>query len=194
MTRKKRKMPEINSTATADMAFILLFFFLVTSSMDTDSGIMRRLPPPVDPNEKMEDINKRNLFEVRINSQDYLWVKGQYMNVTDLKDAAKNFISNKSNRSDLSDKREIQIPLLGGTYMASRGIISLKNDRGTSYDMYIQVQNELAAAITELRNELSREQFGMKFTDLVDQEKIEAIQKAIPVAISEAEPENIERK
>jgi len=194
MKRKKKKIPEINSTATADMAFILLFFFLVTSSMDTDTGIMRRLPPPVNPNEKAEDINKRNLFEVRINSQDYLWVKGAYMNVLDLKDAAKNFISNKSNNASLSDKREVNIPLLGGTYMASRGIISLKNDRGTSYDMYIQVQNELAAAITELRNELSKEYFGMKFTDLVDQEKIEAIQKAIPVAISEAEPENVERK
>jgi len=194
MKPKKRKMPEVNGTSLADIAFILLFFFLVTSSMDVDTGIIRRLPPPVDPNEKPEDINKRNLFDVRINSQDYLWVKGQYMNVGDLKEATKIFISNKADNPNLADKKEVYIPLLGGKYMASRGIISLKNDRGTSYDMYIQVQNELAKAISELRNELSKEQFGTNFTDLVDQEKIEAIQKAIPVSISEAEPENIERK
>ena len=194
MARKKRKIPEVNATSTADIAFIMLIFFLITSTMDVDSGIMRRLPPPLDPNEQAEDINKRNLFEVRINSQDLLWVKGQYMNVIDLKDATKLFIANKANDHNLSDKREVNIPLLGGVYMASRGIISLKNDRGTSYDMYVQVQNELAKAITELRNELSKEYFGVNFTDLIDQEKIEAIQKAIPVAISEAEPENVERK
>jgi len=190
MNRKKRKMPEVNGTSLADIAFILLFFFLVTSSMDIDTGIMRRLPPPVDPNEKPEDINKRNLFEVRINSQDLLWVKGQYLNIRDLKDATKTFISHQA------DKKEVNVPSFGGNgiYLASRGIISLKNDRGTSYDMYVQVQNELAKAITELRNELCKEKFGINFTDLVDQEKIEAIQKAIPVAISEAEPENVERK
>jgi biopolymer transport protein ExbD len=194
MARKKKKIPEINATSTADIAFIMLIFFLITSTMDVDSGIIRRLPPPLDPTEQPEDINKRNLFEVRINSQDYLWVKGRYMDVRELKDATKTFISNRANDPSMSDKKEVHIPLLGGTYMASRGIISLKNDRGTSYDMYIQVQNELARAISELRNELSKEQFGVSFTDLVDQEKIEAIQKAIPVAISEAEPENIERK
>jgi hypothetical protein len=160
--------------------------------MDVDSGIIRRLPPPLDPTEQPEDINKRNLFEVRINSQDLLWVKGQYMNIADLKDATKTFIANKANNPNLADKREVNIPMLGGIYMASKGIISLKNDRGTSYGMYVQVQNELALAISELRNELSKEHFGTNFSDLIDQEKIEAIQKAIPVAISEAEPENIE--
>ena len=194
MKTKKRKTPEVNGTSLADIAFILLFFFLVTSSMDVDTGILRRLPPPIDPNEKPEDINKRNLFEVRINSQDYLWAKGQYMDIRDLKESTKAFISNKSNSPSYADKREVYIPLLGGIYEASRGIISLKNDRGTSYNMYVQVQNELTKAITELRNELSKEHFGVNFTDLVDQEKIEAIQKAIPVAISEAEPENIEKR
>ena len=194
MARKKKKIPEINATSTADIAFIMLIFFLITSTMDVDSGIIRRLPPPLDPTEKPEDINKRNLFEVRINAQDYLWVKGRYMNVVELKDATKEFIANKSNDPNLSDKKEVNIPLLGGTYLASKGIISLKNDRGTSYDMYVQVQNALAKAITELRNELSKEHFGVNFSDLIDQEKIEAIQKAIPVAISEAEPENVEGK
>ncbi len=192
MARKKRKMPEVNATSTADIAFIMLIFFLITSTMDVDSGIIRRLPPPVAPDEKIDEINKRNLFEVRINAQDNLWAGNQYMDIIDLREATKHFIANRSNDPNLSDKKEVHIPLLGGTYMASKGIISLKNDRGTSYDMYVQVQNELTAAITELRNELSKDRFGVNFMDLVDEEKIEAIQKAIPVAISEAEPENIE--
>jgi len=108
MKMRKRKMPEVNGTSLADIAFILLFFFLVTSSMDIDTGIMRRLPPPVDPNEKPEDINKRNLFEVRINSQDLLWVKGQYMNIGDLKDATKMFISNQSNNPNLQIKEKFK--------------------------------------------------------------------------------------
>jgi putative component of toxin-antitoxin plasmid stabilization module len=85
---------------------------------------------------------------------------------------------------------EKTIPNLG-TVKVSKGIISLKNDRGTSYDMYIQVQNELTAAINELRDELSRQRYGVKFADLTKQEYIDAISKAIPVAVSEAEPENI---
>lgn len=85
----------------------------------------------------------------------------------------------------------VNIPLLGGDIYISKGIISLKNDRGTSYDMYIQVQNELAAAIRELRDDMSMQFFGMNFSQLTDEEKRDAIQKAIPVAVSEAEPEDI---
>jgi len=78
-----------------------------------------------------------------------------------------------------------------GEIPVSLGIISLKNDRGTSYNMYIQVQNELTAAVNELRDELSMQKFGVRFSKLTDDIKIKAIQKAVPVSISEAEPENI---
>ncbi|MDR0365015.1 MAG: biopolymer transporter ExbD [Bacteroidales bacterium] len=191
MAHKKRKVPELNSTSTADIAFIMLIFFLITSTMNVDSGITRILPPPLDPTMTPPEIRKRNLLEVRINSADMMLVKGKPADISELRDITKMFISNRNNSEEWSEKREVEIPLLGGTYMASRGIISLQNDRGTSYNMYLQVQNELAAAINELRNELSKEQFGVSFTDLIDQAKIEAIQKAIPVSISEAEPENI---
>jgi hypothetical protein len=90
----------------------------------------------------------------------------------------------------LPEKKAEFIPGLGD-YPVSKGIISLKNDRGTSYDMYIQVQNELTAAVNELRDELSRQRFGVKFADLNDQDKTDAISKAIPMSISEAEPEDI---
>ena len=81
------------------------------------------------------------------------------------------------------------IPALGGLYEVSKGVISLKNDRGTSYDMYIRVQDELTKAVNELRDELSRKEFGVPFTSLKEENKIEAIKRAIPIAISEAEPE-----
>jgi hypothetical protein len=107
-----------------------------------------------------------------------------------LKDQTKHFFLNPDNDPTLPEKKEEDIPLLG-KIMVSKGVVSLKNDRGTSYEMYIRVQNELTKAFDELRNDLSMEKFGVKFDDLVDENKIDAIQQAIPIAISEAEPENV---
>jgi hypothetical protein len=117
-------------------------------------------------------------------------VDGRWGDIATLRNETKAFLSNPTNDPTLPEKREENIPGLG-VYQVSKGIISLKNDRGTSYDMYIQVQNELTAAINELRDELSRQKFGKKFTELTDNTSIEAIQKAVPVSISEAEPEDI---
>ena len=100
-------------------------------------------------------------------------------------------LSNPGSPDNMPEKRMVSVPLLGGDIHISKGIISLKNDRGTSYKMYIQVQNELAAAIRELRDELSNQYFGMNFSQLTDEEKRKAIQRAVPVAVSEAEPEDI---
>ncbi|MCB0822780.1 MAG: biopolymer transporter ExbD [Bacteroidales bacterium] len=191
-----RPVNEINAGSMADIAFLLLIFFLVTTTMDTDSGITRKLPPP--PPEDMEDIKvkERNIFKVLVNKNDRLLVNGEPGDVRDLRRQAKEFLANKNLKSgavpeDRPEKKEVDIPLLGGNVWISKGIISLKNDRGTSYDMYIQVQNELAAAIRELRDEMTQDYFGMRFDQLTDEDKIKAIQKAIPVAISEAEPEDI---
>jgi hypothetical protein len=100
------------------------------------------------------------------------------------------FLANPGRREDFAEMEEKVIPGLG-KISVSKGVISLKNDRGTSYDTYIQVQNELTAAINELRNDLSKQKFGVPFKDLKDGASVDAISKAIPVAISEAEPENI---
>lgn len=185
-----RKIPEINAGSMADIAFLLLIFWLVTTTMDTDTGIVRRLPPPPDPNTKPPDIKERNVFNVLVNKNDRLMVEGHVGDINTLREETKDFLSNPSNSEDLPEKRLENIPGLG-QFSVSKGIISLKNDRGTSYDMYIQVQNELTAAINELRNELSKQKFGVKFSDLRDKSAIDAVQKAIPVSISEAEPENI---
>jgi biopolymer transport protein ExbD len=191
-----RPVNEINAGSMADIAFLLLIFFLVTTTMDIDTGITRKLPPP--PPEDMEDIKvkERNIFKVLVNKNDRLLLNGKPGDITFLKDMAKDFLhsgnlNNPNSSEDMPEKREVNVPLLGGNIFISKGIISLKNDRGTSYDMYIQVQNELAAAIRELRDELSNQFFGMNFNQLTDEEKRKAIQRAVPVAVSEAEPEDI---
>jgi biopolymer transport protein ExbD len=181
---------EINSGSMADISFLLLTFFLLTSSIDTDLGITRKLPPPADPNQKDADVNKRNVFTVLVNKFDGLMVQNRPSDITALRDQAKEFLANPGNRIDLPEKKEVEIPGLGN-YMVSKGVISLQNDRGTSYKMYIQVQNELAAAVNELRSELSKQRFGVAFDKLTNQDQIDAISKAIPVSISEAEPKNV---
>lgn len=185
-----RKIPEINAGSMADIAFLLLIFWLVTTTMDTDTGIVRRLPPPPDINIKPPDVKVRNVFNVLVNKSDRLFVDGKIGDINTLRSQTKDFLSNVGDLETLPEKKIETIPGLG-PYPISKGIISLKNDRGTSYDMYIQVQNELTAAISELRNELSKQKFGKKFEDLSDKTQIDAIQKAIPMSISEAEPENI---
>ena len=187
--RNKKEIPEINAGSMADIAFLLLIFFLVTVTMDVDTGITRKLPPPVEDNSSI-DFNQRNIFEVLVNSANMLLVEGKPGNLLTLKDDTKTFFLNPNNDPNLPEKKLERIDLIGDVYI-SKGVISLKNDRGTSYDMYIIVQNELTAAINELRDELSQQKFNRKFADLPDQRAIEAIQKAIPVSVSEAEPENV---
>lgn len=187
-----RISPELNTGSMADISFLLLTFFLLTSSIDTDQGITRKLPPPLDPNNPPPDIDikDRNVLKVLVSKSNALLVQGKFIDIRDLKETAKVFLLNPNNSDDLPEMEEKDIPGLG-KIKVSKGVISLKNDRGTSYETYINVQNELAAAISELRNDLSKQKFGVKYADLTDQSKSDAISKAIPVAISEAEPENI---
>ncbi len=191
-----RPVNEINAGSMADIAFLLLIFFLVTTTMDVDTGITRKLPPPPPEDVDPPKVKDRNIFKVLVNKNDRLLLNGKPGDISMLRIMAKEFLNNGNLSSNLSpedmpEKKSVEIPLLGGEIWVSKGIISLKNDRGTSYNMYIQVQNELAAGIRELRDELSNEYFGMRFDQLADQDKIKAVQKAVPVAISEAEPEDI---
>lgn len=136
-------------------------------------------------------VNQRNVFVVLVNSVDMLLVEGKAGNISTLRRDAKEFFLNPGNNPNLSEKElRNDIPLIG-PYYKSKGVISLQNDRGTSYEMYIKVQNELAAAVNEMRDELSMKQFGVKFADLKNEEQSKAVQKAVPVAISEAEPKDI---
>ena len=191
MARKKRTMPGVNATSTADIAFMLLIFFLTTTSMNTDKGLARRLPPPPDPAMKKQDdlkVKERNLLQVRINKDNQLMVGSEYLEVSQLKAKAKEFIANPNDDENLPEKHVKNIPLLGGDVMVTENhIISVTNDVGTSYQAYIDVQNELVAAYNELRNEKAESSFGKPYAECSEDEQ-KAIRDFIPQKISEAEP------
>ena len=191
MARKKRSMPGINSSSPADIAFMLLIFFLTTTSMDTDKGLARRLPPPPDPNVKKNDdlkVKVRNVLQVRINKDNQLMVGSEYMEVSQLKAKAKEFIANPNDDANLPEKHVVNIPLLGGDCMVAKNhVISVTNDVGTTYQAYIDVQNELVAAYNELRNEKAKEAFGKDYAECNEDEQ-KAIREFHPQKISEAEP------
>ena len=189
-----KKTPEINSSSTADMAFLLLCFFMMTTTMDQDKGLQRRLPPMPDPNQQAQDqkVNRRNIIVVKINSADKLLAGTEPMHVSQLKDKIKEFLSNPANDANLPEKEEIEIEGFGPC-MVSKGVISLQNDRGTSYQAYIAVQNELVKAVNELRDEFSMANFGKLYSKLNDDEA-EVVRKAVPQNISEAEPKDVSKK
>jgi biopolymer transport protein ExbD len=193
MPGARRQAPEINAGSMADIAFLLLIFFLVTTTMDVDSGLQRMLPPMPEDQVEQQDIKQRNVFVVLVNSNDQLLVEGEIGDIKNLRREAKEFIANPGNRENLPEK-EVKPVDFFGNYPISKQVISLQNDRGTSYEMYIKVQNELAAAYNELRNELSVSQFGKTYDELVsmkEEDKVKAIRAIYPQRISEAEPKNI---
>ena len=184
-----KKTPEINASSMADIAFLLLIFFLVATTMDIDSGLNRVLPPWSEKQSEAPDIKERNLMLVHVNKYDQIAVQGELVQVNQLKDRAKEWVLNRENSKTLPEKKTEDIELIG-KYAVSQGVISLQNDRGTSYEMYIKVQNELTRAFNEIRDELSKAHFGRLFADL-EKEQQDAISKAVPMKISEAEPQNI---
>jgi biopolymer transport protein ExbD len=187
----KRSVPELNSSSTADISFILLIFFLTTTSMDTDRGLARRLPPPPEDNVEQDDtkVKERNVLQVRINAMDELMIGGDYAEVSEIRARAKEFIENPENLPNLPDKSPRDIDLFGTVYITDKHVISLQSDRGTSYSKYFEVQNELVAAYNELRDELSRRKFGKAYIDLNEEQQL-AVRSYYPMKISEAEPKN----
>ena len=189
---KKKNIPEINASSQADIAFTVLIFFLVVSTMDIDTGIVRMLPPMADPNVKQEDIKvkERNLLLVFVSGSGNIMAGGKVISLNALKDKAKEFILNPLDDKDLPEKKVTDIEMPDGSkwsYPVSEGVISLQNTRDTSYQRYIEVQNELTRAFNEVRDDASMLKFGKKFADLDDAER-KVITKAIPMKISEAEP------
>ena len=150
----KRALPEVNAGSMADIAFLLLIFFLVTTTIESDYGITRKLPPPQPENIEPPVIKKKNIFSVIINGSDELLVEDEVMELKDLRVAAMVFLDNggikngkKGYCSYCKGERDPE-----SSDNPDKAIISLKNDRKTSYNMYLSVQNELVAAYNELRN------------------------------------------
>jgi biopolymer transport protein ExbD len=183
-----KKIPEIPSASLADIAFMLLIFFLVTTTMDVDSGLRRKLPQWVDPEELEDDqqINERNVFVVLVNKNNDLLVEGDYERIENLRERTKEFMENPYNDEDLPEKEPVEVPYFGEV-MVTKGVISLRNDLDTKYGTYLAVQNELVAAINELRDELAKEKWGKAYDDL-DEEQQKAVRTIYPQKISEAEP------
>lgn len=185
-----RKTPEIPSASMADIAFMLLIFFLVATTMDVDSGLERVLPqmPPED-QEDTPPIRERNVFTVLLDANNRLMVEGELIRVDDLKAKAKEFMTNPNNSENLPETKLTEIPFFGNMEV-TKGVISLRNDQGTQYGMYIAVQNELVAAVNELRDDFANNKFGKNYANCTSEQR-EAIRDAIPSRISEAEPKEV---
>jgi hypothetical protein len=197
----KRSAPEVNAGSMADIAFLLLIFFLVTTTIETDSGISRKLPPiddVIDPPE----IRKRNMFIVLINKDDQLLVNEDLMDLKNLRQAAMDFLDNGGGVGEeacdycrgAGDPTSSDNP--------DKAVISLQNDRLTSYKMYIAVQNELVAAYNELREREAQRLFGKSYYTMEKnyadanwrgnkeklKEELDILKKMYPQKLSEAEP------
>lgn len=174
---KDRVSNEINAGSMADIAFLLLIFFLVTTTIDVDKGVLVKLPPWSDEEPDITKLNKRNVFSVLVNAQNQLLVRGEPTNVADLKERTKEFIANPQKREDLSES-------------PNKAIISLKNDRGTKYGTYLEVYNEVKAAYSELWNEECQRKYGQNYSDDLPVAIRKEIRAKFPLVISEAEPTN----
>lgn len=187
---KKRKMPGLNTSSTADISFMLLIFFLVTTSMDTDQGLGRTLPKPPEDDQLNNEIKvkERNILNIRINKDNYVMIGEDYATLADVKERAKEFIQNVENKPNLPELKAKKIKGLGKTMMVTENhVISVQTDRGTDYGVYFAVQDALVGAYNELRNELAKQEFGIKYESLTEDQK-KAIREVYPQKISEAEP------
>jgi hypothetical protein len=190
----RRQVPEINAGSMADIAFLLLIFFLAATTMDSDTGLMRQLPAIPDPDvpQDVNKINDRNILEVKVNKDNLLLVEGELTEFSQLRDIAGRFIVNAGDLPGMPEKEVVNLPYFGSVPV-TKAVISLQNDIGTKYGVYIAVQNELIAARSKLRDDLSRQQFGVPYERL-DEDRKGAVDDYYKVPISEAEPKRIGEK
>jgi len=184
--RFRRSVPEINSSSTADIAFLLLIFFLMTTSMDTDTGLARRLPEWVAEGRKPEtvEVRERNVLSVRLDADDRLWCDERPVGLAELHAVAREFVENPDDREDLPERVATEVPGLGTVEVMKRHVILLSCHRGATYKAYVAVQDELAGVYQELRNELSRRCWGQDYADLPSARQ-QAVRLVYPQRVSE---------
>ncbi|WP_333694188.1 ExbD/TolR family protein [Flavobacterium sp.] len=201
MARKHRDAPpEVNAGSMADIAFLLLIFFLVTTTIQTDQGISRKLPPIDETNQEPPPVKEKNIFTVLINRNDQLLVEDKLMDLRELRQAAIDFLDNGGDGSCTYCKGARDV---ASSDNPDKAIISLQNDAETSYEAYVAVQNELVAAYYFLRDRECLARYGKTFRELeamFDDPKtkeaqrarieplIKDIQTLFPQKLSEAEP------
>ena len=201
---RRKGAPEVNAGSMADIAFLLLIFFLVTTTIETDAGLDRMLPPIEPPEDLDVVIKQKNIFTVNINKNGQLLVEEEIMDIKNLKEAAIAFLDNGGAQSGTPEycnyckgKRDAS-----SSDNPDKAIISLKNDRETKYSTYITVQNELVGAYNQLRNREAQRLFGMDFVTMESdylnpetpssvrdelKDKVKRIQELFPQKLSEAE-------
>ena len=174
--KRERKAPEVTAGSMADIAFLLLIFFLVTTTIAVDKGVLVKLPPwSNEPPPEMK-LNTRNVYSVLVNANNELLVRGEPKDIKNLREDTKIFIMNPRKLEDMAEK-------------PTKAIISLKNDRGTKYETYLEVYNELKAAYNELREEESQKKHNKSY-EFITRDQQKEIRNEIPLVISEAEPTN----
>ena len=187
-----KKTPGINAASMADISFILLIFFLVVTTMGSEFGLLRQLPPWVEhnPNDTGDKINKRNVLVVNISAWNALMVNGEYMEMSQLRARTKEFFNINNAGENFPEKVAEELPFLGTINTNKTAVVSLQNDRSTAYKTYIQAQNELAAAVNELRDEFCMQKFGRKYEDCTPEQQDVVGNQVYKMAISEAEPKD----
>ena len=167
MFRRRRfeQIPELNTSSTADISFMLLIFFLVTSSMDTDKGLLRQLPPPPQEQQPPQDVRKDHVLQVTLDASDQLAVDGTLLTTQQLKEQIMEFVA-----ADRTDH-----------------VISIRTDRATTYEAYFRMQNAIVAAYNQLREKYARERYGKGYGELVEEQRDE-VNQYYPQRISESKP------
>jgi len=191
-----KQTPGINGSSMADISFILFIFFLMVTTMGSEFGLIRQLPPWTDakPDDTGDKINKRNVLIVNINSQNAMMVNNEYTQMSQLRARAKEFFNINNSGEGYPEKETVELPYVGTINVNKTAIVSLQNDRSTAYKIYIQAQNELAAAVSELRNELCLQKFGKKYEDCIPEQQDVVGNYVYKMAISEAEPKDYSKK
>jgi biopolymer transport protein ExbD len=183
--RGKKEVPMLNTTSTADISFMLLTFFLVTSSMDTDKGLTTQMPPPEDSTEQQEqEVKKRNVMELRIDANDVLTCNGEAVSAAELTKRIEDFVANAGDAADLPEKSEREVHLMGRCRVSDRHIITIATDSMTTYNAYFEMQNAIARGYNNLRDRLARSRFGHPYSDC-SQEQRDAVAMVYPKRISE---------
>ena len=199
MASSKRKVPEVNSSSQADIAFSLLIFFLVATTMNVDTGLVRVLPPMPEENveQKEVEVKERNLYLVFVNGSGSIMAglegKAEMVDIRNLTNLAKEFVLNPYDDPNFPEKVDKEIDMPDGSkwvYPVSEGVISLQTANETPYQVYIMVQNELTRAFNEIRDEVANKKFGANFSELTEEQR-KVITTAVPLKVSEAEPRKV---
>jgi biopolymer transport protein ExbD len=185
MKNSRRNYPEVNAGSMADIAFLLLIFFLVTAAIPNDRGITRKLPPPCPSGTDCSDetISIRNILEIKINAKDELLVNNQIISIMDLKDTTKEFLDNNGDGSCEYCSGLKYITLSDNPKEA---VISLNNHPNTSYNFYIGIQDQITKAYYELRRDYAIKVLNKSNKELT-KEELRKVKKAYPFILSEVQ-------